>query len=202
VGFPEAALVEPVSCAVHGVDRLQPVPGDTGLIVGAGTMGIILARLLRLAGVDPVVLCDVKRERREWAARNGFEHTVERVDEALNRWPGGFDVVIEASGAPQAMEDAINAVARGGKLLVFGVAAGDARVSVAPFRLYNDELTIIGSMAVLASFGRALDLVASGRIDAASIVSARFPLEAFGDALEAVRSGKQLKVQIAPNDRS
>jgi threonine dehydrogenase-like Zn-dependent dehydrogenase len=111
-------------------------------------------------------------------------------------------VVIEASGAPQALEDAIDAVARGGKLLVFGVAAADARVSVAPFRLYNDELTVIGSMAVLASFGRALDLVASGRVDAASIVSARFPLEAFGDALEAVRSGKQLKVQIAPNDQS
>src|SRR5438445_400651 len=79
--------------------------------------------------------------------------------------PQGWDVVIDATGVIPAIEDGLTRVARGGTFLVFGVANADAKATFSPFRVYNDEITIIGSMAVLHSFERALALFGRGVID-------------------------------------
>ena len=82
--------------------------------------------------------------------------------------------------------------------MVFGVAHGDARISLSPFRIYNDEITVLGSMAVLHSYGPALELMAAGAIDAKSMLTHDFPLDGFADALANVREGRGVKSQVLP----
>ena len=109
-----------------------------------------------------------------------------------------FEVAIDATGSPGVIESAFERLARGGTLLVFGVAPGDAAIKVSPFRIYNDEVTIVGSMAVLHSFGNALSLLAEGRVQAAPLLTHLLPLERFAEALALVRAGEGVKVQVSP----
>jgi threonine dehydrogenase-like Zn-dependent dehydrogenase len=104
--------------------------------------------------------------------------------------------VIDATGVVAAIEDGLTHVARGGTFLVFGVANADAVARFSPFRVYNDEIKIVGSMAVLHSFERALALFANGVIDSESMITNRFPLDEYPSAIDAFLSGAGLKVQV------
>lgn len=79
---------------------------------------------------------------------------------------------------------------------IFGVAPDESRIELSPFRIYNDEITIVGTMAVLNNFSAALDLVSQGVVDTDAILSHTYPLERFADAIDMVKSGGSLKVQI------
>ena len=189
------ALIEPLSCAVHGLRRIGPVTGHDVLLTGAGTMGLLLLQLLRNAGARSVSVVDRKESRLEVAKAVGADSVAGDVP-ALGR--GTFGVVVDATGAPAAIEAGFAALERGGRLLIFGVTSGDAMVSLSPFRIYNDELTVLGSMAVLNSFGAAADLMAAGAIDTAPLLSPPVPLAGFPAALASVRAGQGIKVQVAP----
>ena len=191
----QGALIEPLSCAVHGMRRIGPVTGHDVLLTGAGTMGLLLLQLLRNAGARSVSVVDRKASRLEVAKAVGADSVAGDVA-ALDR--GTFGVVVDATGAPGAIEAGFAALDRGGRLLIFGVTSGDAMVSLSPFRIYNDELTVLGSMAVLNSFGTAADLMAAGAIDTGPLLGEPFPLAGFPAALASVRSGEGIKVQVAP----
>jgi len=105
---------------------------------------------------------------------------------------------VDATGVPAAIEAAFGALARGGRLLIFGVASADAAVSLSPFRIYNDEITVLGSMAVLNSFGAAADLMAAGAVDTGPMLGPPFALGQFPEALASVRNGEGIKIQVAP----
>jgi 2-desacetyl-2-hydroxyethyl bacteriochlorophyllide A dehydrogenase len=195
----EAALIEPVSCAVHGMHSLNPKSGDTFLIVGAGTMGLLLLQLAWRGGASRIAVVDVNEQRLKRAESLGATRTYMSVQQALADEPLGFNCVIDATGVAPVIEQAFLAVKRGGKFMVFGVASHEARVSLSPFRIYNDEITIVGSMAVLFSFQAALDLIASGVIDTHAMLTSAYPLADFAEALAAVRRGEGLKTQVLPN---
>ena len=195
----EASLIEPVSCAVHGMHSINPRSGDTFLIVGAGTMGLLLLQLAVRGGASRVVMVDVNEQRLRTAESFGATQTYNDIAVALKDEPLGFNCVIDATGVPAVIERAFMAVKRGGKFMIFGVAPNDARVSLSPFRIYNDEITIVGSMAVLFSFQAALDLMSAGVINTKAMLTASLPLEDFSHALEMVRRGKGVKTQIVPN---
>ncbi|GCE50248.1 NADPH2:quinone reductase [Thermosporothrix hazakensis] len=199
VSYREAALIEPVSCAVHGIHRLQPSLGDSMLIVGAGTMGLLLLQLALRGGASRVAVLDLNTERLALAKRLGAYQTANNLIDILALEPSGFDCVIDATGVPPAIESALQAVKRGGKFMIFGVAPSEARVALSPFRIYNDEITIVGSMAVLHSYQQAVDLVSRGAIDTSVMLTEAFPLEDFSKALDRVRRGEGLKTQILPN---
>ncbi len=196
--FGAAAFVEPVSCAVHAVDRLQLRFGESVLVYGAGTMGLILAQLLRSAGASFVALCDVNASRLERAQDFGFTVVGKDFEATRSAAPLGYDNVIEATGVTKVADDAMAATAKGGKLMIFGVSPAGEQASYEPFRVYNEEITIVGSMAVLVSYGRAVDLVAGGAVDAPRMLSHTVGLDRFSEALELVRSGEGLKVQVDP----
>lgn len=199
VSFREAALIEPVSCAVHGIHRLEPRLGDSMLIVGAGTMGLLLLQLALRGGASRVAMLDLNAQRLTLAEKLGAYRTATHIDALLDIEPLGFDCVIDATGVPKAIETAFKAVKRGGKFMVFGVAPSEARVALSPFGIYNDEITIVGSMAVLHSYQQAVDLVSGGAINTEAMLTEAFPLEKFSHALDQVRQGKGLKTQILPN---
>ena len=199
ISFREGALIEPVSCAVHGMHILNPRSGDTFLIVGAGTMGVLLLQLAVRGGASRVAMVDVNAQRLALAEQLGPTRTYSDIKQALKDEPLGFNCVIDATGVAPVIENAFMAVKRGGKLLIFGVASNEARISLSPFRIYNDEITIIGSMAVLFSFQAALDLISTGVINTEAMLTKALPLQDFLEALDMVRYGKGVKTQILPN---
>lgn len=198
MSFASGALVEPVSCAVHALDRLNHEPGEPVLIYGAGTMGLILAQLLRHEGAGEVSIVDSNEARLKQAGTFGFTSVATRLGDLPNREARGFDRVIDATGVTSVVQEALEAVGKGGTLMVFGVTPAGEKAIFEPFRIYNEEITIIGSMAVLASYGRAVDLVANGAVDTNKMVTSSYGLDNFEEALDGVRRGVGLKTQIVP----
>src|SRR5256886_1118498 len=200
ISFREGALIEPVSCAVHGMHILNPRSGDTFLIVGAGTMGLLLLQLAVRGGASRVAMADVNAQRLALAEQLGPTRTYSDIKQALKDEPLGFNCVIDATGVAPVIENAFMAVKRGGKLLIFGVASNEARISLSPFRIYNDEITIMGSMAILFSFQAALDLISSGVINTQAMLTEALPLQDFSRALDMVRKGQGVKNKILPDE--
>lgn len=193
--FNEGALIEPLSCAVHGLRRLGPVLGESVLIVGAGTMGLLLGQLILDAGAARLTVVDSAPARCDIARALGAGRTATSVAELAGE---RFGIAVDATGVPAAIEAAFGAVDRGGRLLVFGVAPVQADVRLSPFRIYNDEITIVGSMAVLHSYQAATRLLESGAVRTAEILTHHVPLAEFAEALELVRTGSGVKVQVEP----
>lgn len=193
-----AALIEPVSCVVRGFHRLQPQAGETYLIYGAGPMGLLNAQVARYNGASLVALIDINPSRLERAKNDfGFEHVATSLKELRSIAPRGFDNVIEATGVTKVAEAAIDAVKRRGKLLLFGVCPPGEKASYDAFKIYNEEISILGTMAVLNSYGPAIDILSSGAINTERMVSDTYALDQFPEAVAHVRAGKGLKVQVA-----
>ncbi len=195
-GFPRewGALIEPLSCAVHGFDLLAPRLADHMLIYGAGTMGLMLCQLASSLGAGSVSVVDRNADRLPRAAALGADFTATSAAE-LDR-PGGWEIVIDATGAAPAIEDGLTRGRRGGTFLLCGVAAADATATFSPFRVYNDEVRIIGSMAVLHSFERAARLLERGVIAGDTMLTHTFGLDDHADAVAAFHGGEGLKIAL------
>jgi threonine dehydrogenase-like Zn-dependent dehydrogenase len=181
---------------VRGFDVLQPQLGDHYLIYGAGTMGLMMMELAKRAGAASVSMVDLNPTRLETAEVLGCTATVASADE-LQR-PRGWDIVIDCTGVVAAIEDGLGRVGRGGTFLQFGVSAEQAVARWSPYKIYNQEITITGSMAVLHSFERAADLFARGVLDPDVMISDRFALDGYPKALEKFKSGIGRKIQVTP----
>lgn len=190
------AVAEPLACVLHGVDKLGSVLGLRILVVGAGPIGLLATRLLSAGGARTLDVVDVNPRRLTFASDFGATGTGEHIEEIGPET--GYDVVVDATGVPAAIEEGLTRLARGGRYLLLGVTRPDAKVQIDPFAVNWRELTILGSMAIRHSYGRAVDLMASGVVDGDRLITGRFPLDGFGDALDALRSGSHLKVQVTP----
>jgi 2-desacetyl-2-hydroxyethyl bacteriochlorophyllide A dehydrogenase len=190
------ALVEPLACAVHGLRRLGPVFGDSVVLTGAGTMGLLLLQLLVHSGAGPVTVVDRVPDRLEVARKFGAAHIVGDLKELADE---RFEIAVDATGVPAVVDGVAGLLDRGGRLLVFGVTPAEATLSLSPFRVYNDEITVTGSMAILRSFAPAVELIGSGALDPRPLLSPPLTLDQFGEALQRVRSGQGIKWHIRPS---
>lgn len=191
------ALVEPVACAISGMDALPRRPAEHYLVYGAGTMGVLLAGMARTSAAASVTVVEPRDERRDAAGfLTGADAIVSSADEAERR---DWDTVIDCTGVAAAIEDGLTRVAKGGTYLQFGVPHTGTRVAIDPHRVYQHEITIAGSMSVRNSFERAVDLLSHGAVDAGRIITGALPLQDYAQALEAVRAGRGLKTQVVPN---
>ncbi|WP_262062000.1 zinc-dependent alcohol dehydrogenase family protein [Streptomyces sp. STR69] len=192
----DAALIEPLSCAVRGYDVLQSRLGAHVLIYGSGTMGLMMLELAKRTGAASVDIVDLNPARLETARTLGVSGSAANADE-LDR-PQGWDLVIDATGNAAAIQDGLDRVAKAGTFLQFGVADYATRVSIDPYRIYNQEITITGSMAVLHSFERAAELFANGVLDPGIFISDRIELERYPEALEQFAAGVGRKIVVIP----
>jgi len=192
----DAALIEPLSCAVRGYDVLRSQLASTVLIYGSGTMGLMMLELAKRVGAASVGVVDLNSDRLATAKLLGVSHAAQRADE-LDR-PRGWDLVIDATGNAQAIQDGLGRVGKGGTFLQFGVSDYAARATIEPYRIYDQEITITGSMAVLHSYERAAALFADGVIDPEVFISDRLPLADYATAVERFRAGIGRKIQILP----
>ncbi|MFF1873679.1 zinc-dependent alcohol dehydrogenase family protein [Kitasatospora herbaricolor] len=192
----DAALIEPLSCAVRGYDVLRSRLADRVLIYGSGTMGLMMLELAKRTGAATVDMVDINTDRLTTARLLGCSNAVTSADEIDQ--PRGWDVVIDATGSAAAIQDALGRVGKGGTFLQFGVSDYATRAVIEPYRIYNHEITITGSMAVLHSFERAAELFASGVLNPEVFISDRLPLADYAQALDLFKAGQGRKIQVLP----
>ncbi|KAF8157007.1 chaperonin 10-like protein [Crassisporium funariophilum] len=203
----EATLVEPASCAIHGMDKLNPAVGVEALVLGAGPTGLILAQLLKLNGASKVVIAANKGIKTQIAKQldAGDEYIELDRDDPAPQWAKlkedhkhGFDVVIEATGSEKVANDAINFVRRGGSLMIYGVYGNKDLVHWSPTKIFQDEIKIIGSFAQTHCFPRAVAYLDSGKIRVKGMVTDVFSIKDFDKALEKMKSKTACKVALKP----
>jgi len=204
MSFEEAALVEPLSNAVHFVNDLTPVePGDLAVVLGIGPIGLFSAQLLRLAGAEVLVTgISMDTERFKIAEKLGLEAVnvddVDPVELVMERTSGrGADVAFVAVGAPSAVHQAVRLVGKRGHVTVVGIFPGD--VAVPMTTVVRREISLAGAYDARAeNFEASIELIESGRVEAAELVTHRFPLEEVEKAFEVARSKAGCKVLFVP----
>ncbi|KDR72585.1 hypothetical protein GALMADRAFT_270560 [Galerina marginata CBS 339.88] len=203
----EATLVEPASCAIHGLDKLNPPVGIEALIFGAGPTGLILAQLLKLNGASKVVIAANKGIKTKIARdlEAGDEYIELDRENPAPQWAKmkedykhGFDVVIEATGSEKVANDALGFVRRGGSLMIYGVYSNSDLVHWSPAKIFQDEIKIIGSFAQTHCFPRAVAYLDSGKIKVKGMVTDVFAIRDFDMALEKMKSKSACKVALRP----
>jgi L-iditol 2-dehydrogenase len=180
LAFEHAALIEPVSVALHAVDLLQIKRGERAVVVGSGMIGLLVIQALRVAGCSEVIALDVDAGRLQLAAELGATDTInsnqtDPVAAVIETTRGrGADVAAEVVGNAAALHTAIRSVARGGRVALVGNVTPEVPL---PLQLVvSRELTLLGSCASAGEYPRAIELVASGQIRVGPLISALAPL--------------------------
>lgn len=200
----QAAWAEPLSCCLHGLRKVGVRTGERVLVLGCGPMGLLFVQLALLHGAAVVVAVDGFAARKEAAKKVGATWALmpnELEENGSDIAPGGFSLVIEASGNPQAVAFGLRWVRAGGRFLQFGVCPMEAAVSIAPFVIYRRELMLVGSFSLNCEMPAAIELLRSGRLNVSALTTHQLPLEGYGDALQLMREGRALKVQLLPDGR-
>lgn len=202
--FEEAALIEPVACAIRGIMKCNIRPGDAVAIIGDGPSGIYHVELARLLGAGKVIVSGHHEYRLRAAKKFGAdlainpreESLVERVKEATGG--RGADVVVDTAPRIQAISDGIDICRKGGVVYIFAPVSPDKLLVVSPHRLFFSEVSLVSSYSTSHVETRmALSLISSGRIKAKELITHRFKLNQVGDAIKLASKSKEcLKIMI------
>lgn len=195
----EGAMLEPLGVALHALDLGQLRLGMRVLVVGCGPLGLLLLQLARLAGATSVVGVEPIAGRRDAALRYGADHAVADAD-GLAEVTGatGFDVAFEVTDDGRAVETALAAVRPGARVVLVGIPADD-RTGFSASAARRKGLTLVLSRRMHGTYPRAIDLVATRRVDVASLVTHRFGLEQAADAFAVAARRNGLKTIIHPD---
>ncbi|MBI2216761.1 MAG: zinc-binding dehydrogenase [Candidatus Rokubacteria bacterium] len=196
------ALAEPLSCALHAVERAALHPGDTVAILGAGAIGLLVLAVARLAGATRLIVSDPEPLRRTIAERLGATHTVDPVAQSpvdvVAQLTGGrgADCVFEAAGVQATVDEAVRLPRRGGTLVQVSVPGTGVTFALPAYDLFARELTIKGSFVRTTEFRRAVELL--GVLDLVPLITERFPLGDVRAAFEAARGRRGVRVLVGP----
>jgi L-iditol 2-dehydrogenase len=179
--FDQAAMVEPTSVAVHAVGLTPVRLGDTGLVVGAGMIGLLTLQALRAAGCGRIIIVDVDDGRLAMARALGADvmlnPKVDNVPTAVADLTGGrgADVALEAVGATEPVKTAIASVRKGGAVTLIGNVTPTVEFPLQS--VVTRQIRLTGSCGCCGEYPACIDLLARGAIQVASLISARAPLE-------------------------
>lgn len=205
--FEEAAFTEPTSCALHGLKTVNIKLGDEVLLFGAGPVGLILLQLLLHYGASRVIVAAPTEFKLKLAKDLGATETVKmqrdnpqaHKDKIKEIAPLGFDVVIEATGSTQVLEQAFDFVKCSGIVHIFGVYPSDATIKVNPYNIFRNEIKVIGTFAQLYAFTPAIRILENKIIQVKPLITHKFKLDEFTEAMNLMlTSHDKLKIIIEP----
>jgi 2-desacetyl-2-hydroxyethyl bacteriochlorophyllide A dehydrogenase len=192
IGADVAALIEPLACALHAVESSQGIDGRQVLVLGGGTMGLLIAIAAKYAGAGKVTLADPAAAKLLIAQNVGVDAAVQPSELGGER----FDVVFEAAGVPAALKQGLQLVDKTGAYVQVGVHDEHAEASFVPFKLYEQELRLIGSNSCAGQFAAAVELMPDIRDKAKFLIGESFPVWSFDAAVQSMQAGKSIKTQL------
>lgn len=202
VGPGGAVLCETLACVLNGYERLDFRAGGSAMILGAGTVGLLWAQMLASSPCRFLIQTEIEEFRKGKAVRLGADLVIDPLADDLpgrvrTELPEGVDYIIDATGEPAAIQQALPLLAPGGTLLIFGVCPEGSAVTFDPNELYAKEAKIIASRMPPHKLDRAARLIEAGRIAVDEIVTDTRSLDDAADAIAAFNDHRDAQVKVA-----
>jgi len=200
VSFAEGAMVEPFAIGMQAAARARIVPGDVAVVVGCGPIGIMIALAALAGGCSKVLISDFSAPKLEIAAQYpgivpvniGEQSLVDAVRSATDNW--GADIVFEASGSPKAFANLFDIVRPGGAVVLVGLPVEAVELNV-PAAI-SKEVRIETVFRYANIFDRALQLIASGKVDLKPLITGTYDFSESIKAFERAAQGKPQDVKL------
>ena len=202
VSFAEGALVEPFAIGMQAASKAKIAPGDVALVIGSGTIGVMTALAALAGGCSRVIVTDFVQDKLDVVGRYSGVTTIngktkklwDEVAKLTDNW--GADVVFEASGSPKAYDGIFDLVRPGGCLVLIGMPIDPVAFDVVAACVKEARIETVFRYANIHA--RAIELIASGKVDLKPLISGTFPFEQSIEAFERAASARpgDVKLQI------
>jgi L-iditol 2-dehydrogenase len=195
VDFESAAMIEPVAVAVRAINEGMRRAGERVLIFGAGNIGLLLVQAARALGAETVAVTDILPERLELARRLGADEAFDAHEPfPADRLEKRFDAVIDGVAREETVRNALAACVRGGRIVVYGVPAGDI---IFPLKAaFSKDVRLITSRLYDSDFELASQLVSEGRVRVKEIITHRIRLEEAPALFARVLDGREMPIKV------
>jgi len=205
VSFEDAALVEPTAVAVHAVRKSEQKIGDKILILGAGTIGLLVLQVAKLAGAGEVIITDIRDYRLKKAKEFGADEVLNPINEDIfsyiknNYGSDGIDLIYDCVAIEETCSQSIRIARKGTKIIIVGVSEGSINVNLA--YVQDRELELIGTlMYTKKDFYTALEFIRRQKIQVSPLVTRKFKLREIEKAFQFLmkEKGEFFKILIYP----
>jgi len=192
-----AAFMEPLSCVLHGLQKVKINPGDRVVVFGAGPIGLLFLQMVRLQGAVHVSVLENLAPRTDLAEQYGANQILQNINDFEK---DDFDVVIDATGVISLMEQTVDLVRSGGAVLLFGVPPAKEKMRLEGLKFFKKGLTILSSFTSVRNSYQSISLLKAGIIDVSGLISHRLPLSEFERGVNLIEKGDDdvKKVIILP----
>ncbi len=190
-----AAMIEPVDVAVRALRRGELQKGERVLVLGAGNIGLLIVQAARAMGAGYVAVTDLVQDKLDLASTLGVDETI-NVSDGLpaEKIEKRFDLVIDGVGTESSVRDALLACRRGGRIVVYGVPAGD--ITFALRGAFAKDVSLMTSRLYDASFEEALALVESGAVKTTEIITHRVDLADAPALIQRILDGQERPIKV------
>lgn len=209
----EAAIVEPLTVAIHGIDRLpMKRSGERVIVFGAGTIGLLTIAALKTRGAGEVICIELNPEKEEIAKKMGVDIFLNPSKVDVKAWieeNGGVDLVVETAGSPITQKQCLEVASKRGKIIYLGTMERDVNFKAKEYeQILRKELLITGSWQSFSmpfpgyEWTAAINYLSSGQIDVKPMITSLYKLEDAEIPFEKLREkgSKEIKVMFKIND--
>ena len=202
--FEEAAMSEPVSCCMHGIDLCDLKTDDIVLVIGCGMIGLIMLQLAKTAGAAKLIAIEPEEEKRKLAKKFGADLCINPITEDAENVLAEHGIqritkVIECVGRAETMKQAVKLAGKKSIVMFFGLTAPDETIDIKPFEIFKKELEIKASYINPYTQQRAIEMIDSGRIDVKSMIYKIAKIEELPEILGDRKLRSKGKFIINPN---
>ncbi|WP_342045763.1 zinc-dependent alcohol dehydrogenase, partial [Bacillus sp. OTU530] len=196
-----AVLAEPLSCVIHGSERVNVQPGDSVVIVGAGPMGQLFTQVLKAAGAAKIICVDFSDYRLNYSKNSGATHIVNPKNEDLVKavkeiTKVGADVVVDCVGT--LLDQCMSLVRHGGQILLVGMNE-HANPQIKQYDLVRNEITIKGTYIQSYDFPKVVKILESSLLNLESLITHKISLSKINDGIDTMRKGEAIKIIVYPD---
>ena len=186
IAFEQGALMEPLSCVIYGLERVDVQLADKIALVGCGPIGMLFLQLLRFNGATNISVVEKQPSRAAMAEKYGADNIYTNLTSLTKDF---YDVVIDATGIVSVMSQLIDYVRPEGKVLLFGVPKSGDKMNLDAFKFFQKGLSVLSSFTSLRNSHQAIELLQSGHLNVSDIVSHQLPLKEFTKGVELIENG-------------
>ncbi len=208
VSFEDGALAEPLACATYGVKRLDIEMGQTVVVFGTGTIGMMQIQIAKAAGAGKVIAIGIVDEQLEYALKNGATHVINSVDKNSKFYAADVPAkvreynngnlaprAIVPTSAMPALQQALEVTGKSSTIVYFGLPSPEDRLQVPVLDAIQSDRTIKFSWLAPLVWDNVFNMIASGQVKLAPLITQRFQLENLKEAFEFMKDSKEFKIK-------
>ena len=196
----EAAMLEPLSCVIYGLNKIKTNYGEKALIFGAGPIGIIILQLLSMNKLSNVTVVEIDEKKRDICKMFGAENffiNKDKLEKNLKKVSKkGFDIIVDATGLHKVCEQTFQYANNKARILLYGVCEMNSKINVSPFLIYKKDLSVYGAFSYNRTMPAAIELVKNKKIRLKELISHEYALKDFEKALKTASGSSFSKILI------